>query len=315
MLWGFDGGAHRRAHPNVEHGFRRACCRYSVSRSRLEPCWSKVMVTAVLRAGAFVRTARRHAQRFKKPKSAPAGLLVCYMPLGHFFAAFFFAPTRLLASGPASHRWQHPHSLDLHVSPRVRRETATSVGLQISGWALTPQQRVTEHESLPPVWRRAGRRRNQFRRRDAMYVHRNRSSALRLNATKSARSRSRPRVFVARYAGLFSATTIAMKIAFITHGGAPDSARLKHKYDRSHDTFKTVRGLPRGEGPHGGLLYSRFSQQITPNVFACCWGWRYVDRSIDRRQKRSRCSALSKSDSQIAPQPTRCSSSGSPSGL
>ena len=72
---------------------------------------------------SFVRTARRQAQRFKKT-GAPAGFLVCYRPLGQFFfAAFIFAPRLWQASGLTRVRWQHPHNLDLHVSPRVTRET------------------------------------------------------------------------------------------------------------------------------------------------------------------------------------------------
>ena len=50
-----------------------------------------------------------------------------------FFAALF-APTRFgRGAGLAwSHRWQRPHNLELHVSPRVRQETASLSFLQIS---------------------------------------------------------------------------------------------------------------------------------------------------------------------------------------
>jgi len=79
--------------------------------------------------------------------------------------------------------------------------------------------------------------------------------ALRLNATKSAVGISLKTqelyliVFVARYADLFSHFysyyNTLMKIAFITSTAAiiytvRFRAPWKHKYDRSHDTFKPV---------------------------------------------------------------------------
>ena len=53
------------------------------------------------------------------------------MPLGHFFTAFLRRLVGGRRAGLAwSHQRQHPHNLDLHVSPRSRRETDPQWGLK-----------------------------------------------------------------------------------------------------------------------------------------------------------------------------------------